>query len=988
MLKNMQDNSYKSYAPQKQLGSRSGLENQFNNNYAENFPDGEDIDRRENNNSEIEEPLEQFFNEEFLSDCLIIDSLSSKIIRSHCILLACHSDLFKSHFQKYHEIILNGTLKNPHKIKLPIPISIKCQNIQSDIFEKCMNYFYSSNNFELLLKNGFSNNNCFWFYSYFHSLGHQSALFQIENAILHSIVNPMNVISFLIEALKFRSVKIVHKSLEIIETNFDKLIQGKDNCMKIRELPSDIFKEILSSNYLQINKEDIILQIIIDYINFREHEPELPSKSLTESNINDKKLEENKANDDKKIDKIEENKANHDKKPDDKNPEDKKPDDKKPDDKKMEDKKPEDKKPEEKKPDEKKIEEKKGEDKGPPVNLKSGEKEQQKSIADAGKKQDGHEEGTYLLGELEDLNELTKDLFHLHKLSPEEKIDLLACCRLSYVEHDLLLKVSNLPSVAEFKNIFIEAISAKLLNYENASHTYSINLYPRESYREAIENQRYYSNQSSVKIQNEDHGENLNNQKQAINNQSQISNKKVPINSEKERYELNKNQENIQYNQNTNSNIYKSNQKTPLQQPSNYQQQPSSQINVSKNSSIQNYPQPQSNNLSNQQNEQQRDIEDSQFNQNTNSHFYKSTQNQISNLYNSQQPQSKNQSDSNLYSKKNPYQNQLESSPPSGLKNQQVQQVYTDPSSQNRYPNLSKSQEVQTNYNLQDYPQKMLNTSPKGFIEKSEIQKQIANNREYNQSPKINDQSNFNTYNNAGEIDERFSGKIKQPSYRYEDITKVKTAQSLSPLEFIYKYDFDDNGIFYYLGSFGKTKNWVNPHLLKLVEVNFSSLGTGAKIEDFIGRECVNCCTKNEKNAFMSVDIGEGRIFFPSCYTLRNRPSKKYVLMNWILEGSVNNNEFYIIDKRINLTEDSHFNSLMEKEREELMQKGQTSTWGIDAENIECILNEFNHKSKIEIRGFRYFRITQLMKNSDGDYNLCLSGFELYGTGYGTKWYF
>ena len=110
--------------------------------------------------------------------------------------------------------------------------------------------------------------------------------------------------------------------------------------------------------------------------------------------------------------------------------------------------------------------------------------------------------------------------------------------------------------------------------------------------------------------------------------------------------------------------------------------------------------------------------------------------------------------------------------------------------------------------------------------------------------------------------------------------------------------------------------------------------------------------------------------------------------MTWILEASVNNNEWYIVDKRINFTEDAHFNSLMEREREDLLQKGQTSTWGIDLENVENILNELNRKSKSACKGFRFYRITQLMKNSDGEYNMCLSGFELYGTGFGTKWYF
>ena len=84
----------------------------------------------------------------------------------------------------------------------------------------------------------------------------------------------MNVIMILLEALHFQSYPIIQKCLEIIETNFETLIQTKENYTKIRELPFDIFKNILSTNKLNINKEDIVLQIALDYINYRENEEE------------------------------------------------------------------------------------------------------------------------------------------------------------------------------------------------------------------------------------------------------------------------------------------------------------------------------------------------------------------------------------------------------------------------------------------------------------------------------------------------------------------------------------------------------------------------------------------------------------------------------------------------------------------------------------------------------------------------------------------
>ena len=56
---------------------------------------------------------------------------------------------------------------------------------------------------------------------------------------------------------------------------------------------------------------------------------------------------------------------------------------------------------------------------------------------------------------------------------------------------------------------------------------------------------------------------------------------------------------------------------------------------------------------------------------------------------------------------------------------------------------------------------------------------------------------------------------------------------------------------------------------------------------------------------------------------------------------------------------------------------GCTSTWFIDKD--------------LQLRypkGFRYFFIKQTDKNSSGSDNLAISGFELYGTGYGYRWKF
>ena len=437
-------------------------QNQFTLDYNSNPIDYHEI-------PEINESFEQFFNKEFLSDCVVIDPRTSKKVRSHSILLASRSELFNSHFKKHNEIISNVNMKNPHKIQLPISIEVKTQNIQPDIFEKCINYFYTSNLFDFLIQNGFNANNCFWFYAYFHILDHHIAIHQIEDYIIDETIKPMNVISCLLEALKFKSQRIIEKCLEIIEMNFEGLSRGKENSMRMKELPFEVFKKILASNDLKVEKEETVLQIIIDYINFREKEPENP-EFLKKSEKSDGAPPQI-------------------------------PKDEKPKEEKLKEVNPKDEKPKEENSKEEKPKEKLNEEKpkpkeeikkdgappkeGPPKEIEKGENDPK-----APPKQPKQEEGSYLLGDFPDMNDFVKDLFKIYKLSPGEKFELLSCCRLSYIEHELLLKASNVSALLDFKNLFIEAISAKLNNYENATHNYSINLNPRESYREMVENQK------------------------------------------------------------------------------------------------------------------------------------------------------------------------------------------------------------------------------------------------------------------------------------------------------------------------------------------------------------------------------------------------------------------------------------------------------------------------------------------------------------------
>jgi len=158
---------------------------------------------------------------------------------------------------------------------------------------------------------------------------------------------------------------------------------------------------------------------------------------------------------------------------------------------------------------------------------------------------------------------------------------------------------------------------------------------------------------------------------------------------------------------------------------------------------------------------------------------------------------------------------------------------------------------------------------------------------------------------------------------------KGNFARSEGNFEFSYEHDLDENGVIFYLGTFGRKKPFQNPHSLGLIRCFSTSIGSG-KVEDFIGRTLVNCRTLNEPFSYFGVDFGQGRQLVPTCYTIRNRNSTSHVMMNWHLEASNNNVNWTLLDRRIYLSDNINYNMELVEEQKKLQKKGALSTWGID----------------------------------------------------------
>jgi hypothetical protein len=264
----------------------------------------------------------------------------------------------------------------------------------------------------------------------------------------------------------------------------------------------------------------------------------------------------------------------------------------------------------------------------------------------------------------------------------------------------------------------------------------------------------------------------------------------------------------------------------------------------------------------------------------------------------------------------------------------------------------------------------------------------LVNHMKTSQNIKQKDMLNPNKMSQS--ITQSLSGPSPRPpqdmkmSYNFNNLSSpqfmreshIAETSSLNKIvEFIYDYDFDENGVFYYLGTLGKSTIFRNPHQIGQLKIFSSSIGKGS-LGDLVTRESINLRTLNEPMSYFGVDLGEDRYLVPTCYSIKNRNSSSHVMLCWILQGSNDKVNFVTLDTRIFSSNDIKVNNSLEKERSLLKSPGCTSTWGID----QKIRDKFPN-------GFRYFILKQVDKNSSGGYNLAISGFEIYGKGSG-RWGF
>ena len=224
-----------------------------------------------------------FYNNELLTDCIIVNKVTNKEYLAHRVILAAGSKYF------FHLLVNQaGTLTqkdNKFVLELPEKLNSKFVFEDDDAIPILLKYLYSNQNSEAI-KSEFTNKNIFQIMALSHSLGIKSLNTSLNEYIIKTILTEDNCGRVFYESIVYDNQPLMDECLNILKNNFFKVSKNLSEFQIILDLPYNIFKQLITSDDLVVHEEKEICDIVLNYIKIR--------KKIIVENINvegDKKEE-------------------------------------------------------------------------------------------------------------------------------------------------------------------------------------------------------------------------------------------------------------------------------------------------------------------------------------------------------------------------------------------------------------------------------------------------------------------------------------------------------------------------------------------------------------------------------------------------------------------------------------------------------------------------------------------------------------------------
>ena len=252
-----------------------------------------------------ERAISNYYGNEFLTDAILKGENFE--LPFHRIILCSASDFLNNFFTLNPDMTQKTVVNLPQIIK-----SSFSQGNQKECLDKIFKYCYYNQDIKSI-ESDITQNNCFTILELAHCLQIKSLCLNLEKIIIKNFLKDDNMIKISEESNMFELEELRKECSNRIKNNLGNI---PNKTKVLTELKFDTFKEIISSDELDVEQEKDVADLVIEYIKSRRkipeenHEVPPPEQQNMENQENNENQEENKNNEEPQQNQENENNEN------------------------------------------------------------------------------------------------------------------------------------------------------------------------------------------------------------------------------------------------------------------------------------------------------------------------------------------------------------------------------------------------------------------------------------------------------------------------------------------------------------------------------------------------------------------------------------------------------------------------------------------------------------------------------------------------------
>lgn len=181
-------------------------------------------------------------------------------ISGHKVVLAASSGLFFDLFTKENQ-------EHVAHFKIPAPIVTKSA-MTEDPYNLAFLYMYCDQAFAKI-KDNLSPNNVFQLFSVAYTLRIRKLIEDLENMIVHELLDSEHCINFYLDGIRFKSDKVTNACERVLIQDFQEICTSKDGQYFLNQLPLEYFRSLMKGDELNVDNETRVLECVEKYIRHR-----------------------------------------------------------------------------------------------------------------------------------------------------------------------------------------------------------------------------------------------------------------------------------------------------------------------------------------------------------------------------------------------------------------------------------------------------------------------------------------------------------------------------------------------------------------------------------------------------------------------------------------------------------------------------------------------------------------------------------------------